>query len=324
MSREINMGNFPAYSFSEDEIISCESYYELCDYHFPKDCVGDHLKSGIVHVHLDEIKDFFQLIEQPQNKSENYIIVSSRSDYGLFYQDEHPPWADFVKWVQMQIGPHIGYNNINLHARCDANNCNVNDQYSIKMYAWTKCTFPTIPPNIKKWFVVNNSISDSKVVGLPFGVGVKTKAAFANLPPNTKEKRLYLNFANHTWERYELKQWYQSKKMDGVTIVNKEVPFEQYLKNLQSHTFTLCPNGNGIDCYRTLESIYAGSIPIVELNRVTKQFTSLPLVVAPDLHFTGFPEWTKEEIDKYFSPTSLDMARLSYWRGIIKRSRELL
>jgi hypothetical protein len=48
----------------------------------------------------------------------------------------------------------------------------------------------------------------------------------------------------------------------GGSLVNSETP-AQYQTLLADAQFTLSPPGNGLDCHRTWESIYRGSVPIV-------------------------------------------------------------
>ena len=67
-----------------EEIIGCSSYYDLCDIEYDT-ITNDDYPSGIIHVHMDHIAEFFNKIKGNGRK---YIVVSSRSDYGVCYQQD--------------------------------------------------------------------------------------------------------------------------------------------------------------------------------------------------------------------------------------------
>ena len=96
-----------------------------------------------------------------------------------------------------------------------------------------------------------------------------------------RSKLLYMNFNVHTYpsERMLLQSMY--KHCSYVTYDEPESTLEgreRYLINLRSHTFTLCPRGNGIDTHRIWEALYMGCIPIVKNNVVHKDWKDLPIL----------------------------------------------
>lgn len=306
--------------FESKDIILCESYRWLCDYIYGAGFTQTNVvpPEGIVCVSLDEICDFFKLIE---GRPEKYIVISPRSDYGLFYQEEYPVWTDLPKWLRMNLSSKLGYEGVYLAPRCDINMCNINHKYSIRMYAWTKATFQNVPNNVLHWLVANNGINNNpKIESIPFGVGgSKSEDQLRYKVDKSIERKhsLYVNFGLHTFERYELLQYYVYSKFDWVTIVQKEIPFEKYWHNIQSHTHVLCPNGNGIDCYRTLESIYGGAIPILEENVVTKQLHDLPIALTSNMFYNR-----KEDLPVVGSPKNFNYSKLSYWDKKLKDLRQ--
>lgn len=302
------------------DIILCESWRWLCDYIYGAGFTPTNLvpPEGIVCVALDEVCEFFKLIE---NRPERYIIVSPRSDYGLFYQLDYPPWKDLEKWLRMVASPKLGYHGISVAPRCDPLNCNINHKYAIRMYSWTKSTFHEIPSNVGHWFVANNGIlDDPRISSIPFGVAgskIEDATKYARNDSIQRNKFLYVNFGIHTYERYALLQYYKQLQSGWVTIVDKEKPFDEYWTDLQSHQYVLCPNGNGIDCYRTLESIYAGATPLVEINEVTLGLKKLlsEIQLCPNLMFTQ-----KEGLPKQSTSVS-EFAYMRYWSNRIEHLR---
>lgn len=248
--------------------------------------------------------------------------MSPRSDYGLFYQKDQPVYGDLIKIAKMLANPSMRYGDLHIASRCDKERCNINHTYSIKMHSWTKETFHKIPDNITHWFVANNGITDDpRIESIPFGIGgskPEDSERFFRLIAGTKKERkncLYINFGYSTYERLELRNWYKEKNFDWV-VIKENIPFEEYIEDLLTYKFVLCPNGNGVDCYRTLECIYAGAIPIVEYNNVTTQFSDLPICFSSNLKFRI------ENLDQ--KDFNLQKAKLSYWRDRIQTEKKML
>jgi len=118
---------------------------------------------------------------------------------------------------------------------------------------------------ITKWFGQNIDYSHSKLESIPIGIANKRwehgnvdtleKVISEN---NEKTNLIYCNFDINTniSERREC--------LSNINIKNSEkVDFESYLRELSKSFFTISPNGNGIDCHKTWESLYLKTIPIV-------------------------------------------------------------
>ena len=57
----------------------------------------------------------------------------------------------------------------------------------------------------------------------------------------------------------------------------------QYLENLRTFAFTVCPVGNGVDTHRLWEVLYMGGIPIIKKNRILESMLEdLPFVLVKD------------------------------------------
>jgi hypothetical protein len=63
-----------------------------------------------------------------------------------------------------------------------------------------------------------------------------------------------------------------------LSAVNQQIYFDKLVQSL----FVLSPQGNGIDCYRTWESIYAGAIPIVLKRNWAFDDYQLPVLAVDD------------------------------------------
>lgn len=53
----------------------------------------------------------------------------------------------------------------------------------------------------------------------------------------------------------------------------------KYLENLRSKGLVLCPEGNGVDTHRFLETLYMGGVPVVKTNKMMQSFyDNLPVL----------------------------------------------
>lgn len=313
------------YMIIKDNIITCESYKKLCDYVYK---IGDEPKPGVVHVNMEEIPNFFSAIKDRQDK---YIVVSSCSDFGLAYQEQHPVWLDTPKWVKMMANPSMGYNMTHIAPRCDLERCKVEDKYSVKCYSWTAYTFPSIPKNIVRWYMTNSRIyemNEPRIRIIPFGIAANKQEDIMDLvenylPTNSRKKQIYINWVNYTYERLETKELYRQENNSNVVIVDDAKPYKEYLKDLADSCLVLSPEGNGVDCYRTLEAIYMGAIPLGVMNATNEALIKgLPLAVSRDLSRRLVT--SADHIDYIWNSvvkTNSIYSSLSYWKGQLEKDR---
>lgn len=228
----------------------------------------------IIKVPLEQIVPFFKRCEA-EKPPYKYVILSPRSDFGIEEQRTNPVNADLVKrisfipWNQVAQAPN--YVQVPLGPACDAEHCKITDKYSVKCYAHTCGTFENIPDCVHHWFSVNVNVNSDRITCIPMGLGDSKDAELIyKLMTETMmwklQPKYYVNFTNYTQERSNLKVAYgvaQSQRSDYCTVVDKEIPKEQYYTDIMHHEYVLCPYGNGLDCYRNLEVLYLGGTPIV-------------------------------------------------------------
>ena len=314
----------------KEEIITCKSYIPLCDYAYDAPDLDNVPPTGVVHVPMDQIVEFFKRIE---GNGHNYIVVSSCSDFGLFYQKDDPPWKDLLKWAKMQTGPHTGYGGLMVQPRLDPHQCHPSHTYSVKCYSWTKTTFPVIPDNVKHWFVTNLGIEDEeRCTAIPFGIAEGQRDLFhqivsENYIPLSKRdiyNDVYVSWQDYTYERYELREWTRNLYGFLVKEPGQPDPYPAYIKQLCTSATVISPPGNGLDCYRTWEAIYAGAHVLTEYNALSRNLKEVPIscyeTFSDILDFTE--SWHKfhlyENMDEYRP------LRLSYWKQAFENAREKL
>lgn len=275
--------------------------------------------SGIVHVHADNVCEFFRRIEGTSTK---YILVSSNSDYGFQYNDSNLLIRNMQRYLHMVDCSDLGYNSLLIPSRHRLGYCKVDDKFAVTMYSWTKGTFNKIPDNIIKWFSTNNELDDPRIINIPFGIPEWT----ANLLSSKKKKEkfsIYVNFQNNTFERLTIKNLY-SQYPD--VIVEDNVSKEQYVSSLQQSPYILSLPGNGCDCYRTLESVYCGSLPVIFNSLSSRAYDNIPSIKVNS--YVGIYDELKDLWEKLSNEEQLFLDTpqmyLLHWAELIEMSRNLL
>ena len=316
----------------QNEIINVKSWMSLGDCNYEIDHDDDSIpESGVVYCNIEHIHKFFAKCEKTTNK---YVVISAFSDYGLAIQKEHPVSMDMRKWlpfVDQMITPEMGYAPIQLPPRCEIERCDLGDKYSIKCYSHTYSTVPSIPNNIVKWYLTNSMTRNKTIESIPLGVGKDAAPDICStvsdpLVANRSDRvnLMYINWQDNTIERANIKNAYSTLNPDWVTIVHTPKPYTQYLKDLSSHTFALCPQGNGVDCYRVLECLYCGCIPIVKDEIAYDYLRGLPHIRVNQWNQIN-PDFLKENLNIIQNTGyNKDALKLSFWKNKIEESRGLL
>lgn len=267
--------------------------------------------SCIVKVPLEQVSIFFRKCEE-EKPSHKYTIVSPRSDFGIFNQRDNPVNADLVKrldfvpWQQVFNAPN--YIQLPIGPACDAEYCNIRDRFSVKCYAHTCGTFNKIPSCVKHWFAVNVNVLGDRLTCIPMGIGdgkdgEKIDEYNDRLYQTTG--KLYVNFAPYTQERARLVQHWANKE---YVTVEKDVTKDRFYEAIKTHQYILCPYGNGLDCYRNLEVIYLGGVPIVHNSTWSHHLSGLFANRINDLFNINFYE---------LGHTISGMSEFSYWQKLI-------
>jgi hypothetical protein len=325
---------------SKDEFIKCNSYVELCDYKYDSSNYQETPPPGIIHVCLDDIKRFFELHD---NNGNNYILVSSSSDFGLHNQNEAFYWNDYATHVRLQNPSNIqtiglqnidnpatagGYIPLQMPPPVQTDSCDIRHRYSIRTDRWTWATFHEVPSNVKYWFMTNLAVPNDIMESIPFGIfsdpevtSTIEKVRSLNIEP---ENLLYVNFSDYTLERGEIKKYCRALDIEGISLYDKPtLTLEEHLLNVARHKFTICPEGNGIDSYRVLETIYLNGIPILKNNLNNKVYNDMRVFLLDDFRLTG--SLINNFLDKdYFNKYNFEKATLSYWKDRFQDAKRLL
>lgn len=275
---------------------------------------------SVVFVHMEHIYQFFKDVAKTYN---HYILISADSDYCLVEQAKHPVWFDMKKWFNfVPLTEQQGYSPVVLPARCCSEFCKVDDALSIKVYSFTRATFDNIPENIVRWFATNIDFDIPGIEHIPFGIPewnfdkitAMREAGMHKKGHKTYREAVYVNFQNNTMERVNMKN--ACRTWHNVHYVENEVSHDEYVDALFNMKYVISPPGNGFDCFRTLESIYCGAVPVILNSSFNEPYRDFAIFSDHLLQFSP-REWEDKELDN----TPVDFG---YWRDRIEKSRNLL
>lgn len=189
-----------------------------------------------------------------------------------------------------------------------------------------------LPSCFKKWFCINASIVHPKLVTIPLGIAndYEKNLTISELNGVTldyfKKKKylLYVNFNVNTNrnKRSHLYGLFQNKN-NNILLTKHDSKKSNYKENILNSNFVLCPEGNGIDTHRIWETLYLGSIPIVERRPAYDYIDALPVLTVD-----SFESISNELLYKYLKDSNnnfnLEFLDFTYWKNMITKEVENL
>lgn len=187
----------------------------------------------------------------------------------------------------------------------------------------------SLPDNVKKVFAVN--CTSSKATALPLGLlnsdevldylrfttyyPKRLKGVYLNAPFNsnnqrkaTERKCLYEKMAN--------KHWVTTRNENG----SRGLSFEDYFDDLAKHRYAFSPIGAGLDCHRTWEALYLGTIPVIRVSPAIRSVCrGLPILFVEDWD-EATPEFLNERYDDLKAQLDECPKQLNfkYWKDLVK------
>jgi hypothetical protein len=187
-------------------------------------------------------------------------------------------------------------------------------------------------PNLKAWFANNINIRHPKLHAVPLGlpnevdyaIQGNTRAIYeVAQSPKVIKNLAYMNFKIETFpaERRKVSDMFSGKPWVTKGGLNCDVDgHKQYLKDIQSHKFCICPRGNGFDSHRMMEALYLGTIPVVKRCVAVEQFGDLPILFIDDWNQVT-EEFLHMKYDEIMKRSyNLDRLCVSYWLKAIESS----
>jgi len=184
---------------------------------------------------------------------------------------------------------------------------------------------------VLRWFSQNVTVIDNRVTPIPIGLQnnkwLKEVPKLEIIDVNRKtypqkNRLLYINHSTRTNPKERRWAYDVLAKEDWVDAEQPHDDFIRYAGMIMSHSFVLCPPGNGIDTHRTWETLYLNSIPIIKQSVRDDLYSGLPVVKIKDwdvlLNKDVRTILTMIDVDdlKY------DKLNFKYWRDLIWDSKK--
>jgi hypothetical protein len=153
--------------------------------------------------------------------------------------------------------------------------------------------FHRSPPQVAHWFSTNIATRNARLSALPLGLAnsyceITLKAPLIAADAHAFRGRsnwLYVNFrttTNPAVREPAMQHFRALAKENWVTVQEAELDLGDYLKEMTSHRFVLCPPGNGTDTHRLWEALYSRTIPVAMEAPTMEAFRDLPILFVND------------------------------------------
>lgn len=162
-----------------------------------------------------------------------------------------------------------------------------NSDYPIDQNRWEHR-----PGSVMKWYAMNVAYKHAYLVPIPSGMERPLGGGYSAHPEviaeQLKKPREYKNllYMNHNQNNNHAERDFVTGHLQNkpwVTWRPHGQSFEAFVENCYTHKFVLSPPGNGIDCHRTWEALWCGSIPTVKRGVLTDSLSkNLPMLVVED------------------------------------------
>ena len=106
----------------------------------------------------------------------------------------------------------------------------------------------------------------------------------------------------------------------GFEFSNSRIQPREFRKKLSESLFVLSPPGNGIDCHRTWEAIYFGSIPVIKKGMLAESlYKDMPIFAVDDWDEICTKHIGQlEDLYMSFIKISSEKGYFAYWEQLIK------
>ncbi len=187
-------------------------------------------------------------------------------------------------------------------------------------------------PKLIAWFSKNGDESlHPKMFIIPIGIGGRDnyptdfigfmKKFIPTVTPPVErrsDKLLYINMslAPNPKERNFVFNYFKNAEF---AYYGKRVSNENFIKELSQFRFVASPRGGGVDCHRTWEALYVGTIPIITRSHISHMFEDLPVLIIDD-----WKQITREFLEEKFKEITsktynLDKLYADYWFEKIRK-----
>lgn len=256
---------------------------------------GDGLRKIANYIYDDTIKNVV-----PENVKEKDIIFVGDSNIEKFLKEIHPKIKN--KYVL------ITHNGDSV----------VNQKY-----------FDLAKYKILKWYGINVTVKDDKVIPLPLGIENKhlfvlgIPLLFNNLRKKNIERKnkIFYGFSVNTNREERQVALDILKSSPHTETTSKWLNMKKYLDLLANYKFVASPPGSCVEGHRTWDALYLNIVPIVKKSITTEYFKKigLPIWMVSDWH--ELDNLTENELKEKFDEIRKDFNEsaifIDYWKDKI-------
>lgn len=170
---------------------------------------------------------------------------------------------------------------------------------------------------------------DSSGLCIPVGVeelSLNRNGRISNLNVKSIKNRLVIvgPFAPTHRARSEFASWNSNAVVD---VMHHRLKPKEYANLVSDYKFVVCPRGNGIDTHRFWETLYRGSIPIVESSDWARYFQSHGIPILIVASFKELLSWRESDFLAIWSKQAQNPSEITglwpdYWANKIRTFRE--
>jgi hypothetical protein len=168
-----------------------------------------------------------------------------------------------------------------------------------------------IDGKIIHWFAQNLMIRHEKCTPIPIGLQLrmydnenKTLFDIEKYRNNNKKiNKIFYAFSVET--NLNRLITLKSLSLSNVTTKpDKKLSLEEYYSIVSKHAFNASPEGNGVDCHRTWETLYLGSIPVLEKSINSEYWKKIGLPVLTIDSWNDVKNFNESFLDKKYKETT--------------------
>jgi hypothetical protein len=191
--------------------------------------------------------------------------------------------------------------------------------------------FEFIDEKIIHWFAQNNISSHPKITPIPIGIenSFYNKSGklryFKNRNNKPEKNKIFVNFEVKTNTTKRPDALKQLEKSELTEINQKFLNQSEHFERMSKYKFIASPEGNGVDCHRTWESLYFNSIPIVEKQHFSDHFNSIGIPLFLIDSWSDLDKITENDLELFYEENhgrfNCEPLFMDYWIKQINDSK---
>lgn len=181
-----------------------------------------------------------------------------------------------------------------------------------------------LPPSVKQFFLQNSFISDDPLIStLPIGIenfrwGVNGNHKFmhSDVPFMARRSEVLIGPFGLTHPiRFEIREKF-SKGVQGSCFLTERFGPREYSKIASNYKYVGAVRGNGVDTHRLWETLYRGSIPLIQTDDWAKGLRelNLPIIEIEYWDEREILEIANSPIDRGFNVEKIEALWWPFWK----------